>query len=52
MRYPLALVWALCCSVAHATDLHLNNLDYFETEGLSVLAYQNLFHDVFRVVRK
>ncbi|HWW79627.1 MAG TPA: glycoside hydrolase family 9 protein [Steroidobacteraceae bacterium] len=31
-----------------AADLHLNNLDYFETQGLSVLAYQNLFHDVFR----
>ena len=31
-----------------AADLHLNNLDYFESQGLSVLAYQNLFHDVFR----
>jgi endoglucanase len=31
-----------------AADLHLNDLDYFESQGLSVLAYQNLFHDVFR----
>jgi hypothetical protein len=28
--------------------LHLNDLDYFDTQGLSVLAYQNQFHDVFR----
>src|ERR1700733_11223180 len=31
-----------------AADLHLNDLDYFETQGLSVLAYQNTFHPVFR----
>ena len=35
-------------SPSMAADLHLNNLDYFETQGLSVLAYQNTFHDVFR----
>ncbi|HEY2417322.1 MAG TPA: glycoside hydrolase family 9 protein [Steroidobacteraceae bacterium] len=31
-----------------AADLHLNDQDYFETQGLSVLAYQNTFHEVFR----
>jgi endoglucanase len=31
-----------------AADLHLNDLDYFETQGLSVLDYQNTFHEVFR----
>jgi endoglucanase len=31
-----------------AADLHLNDLDYFESQGLSVLAYQNTFHEVFR----
>jgi len=31
-----------------AAELHLNDLDYFEAQGLSVLAYQNTFHEVFR----
>jgi hypothetical protein len=30
-----------------AADLHLSDLDYFEAQGLSVLAYQNTFHEVF-----
>lgn len=33
---------------AQAGDLHLSNLDDFETQGLSVITYQNLFHPVFR----
>jgi endoglucanase len=37
-----------CGGPLMAADLHLNDLDYFETQGLSVLAYQNKFHDVFR----
>jgi hypothetical protein len=39
---------ALFCGSASSADLHLNQLDYFETQGLSVLAYQNTFHAVFR----
>lgn len=31
-----------------AGDLHLNSQDYFETQGLSVIVEQNLFHPVFR----
>lgn len=31
-----------------AADLHVNNLDYLDAQGLSVLVYQNQFHDVFR----
>jgi endoglucanase len=47
MRRLLALgFWV--CGVACAADLHLNSLDYFDTQGLSVLAYQNTFHPVFR----
>src|SRR5690348_14527737 len=47
MRLSLALgFWV--CGVACAADLHLNSLDYFDTQGLSVLAYQNTFHPVFR----
>ena len=49
------LLFAACAmpSAAGAADgarapLHLNALDYFETQGLSVLAYQNSFHPVFR----
>jgi endoglucanase len=43
----LALLASLC-RLSTAGDLHLNELDYFETQGLSVLAYQNSFHPVFR----
>src|ERR1700737_3670020 len=38
----------LCSGPLPAADLHLNDLDYFETQGLSVLTYQNTFHEVFR----
>jgi len=31
-----------------AAQLHLNDRDYLETQGLSVFVYQNRFHDVFR----
>src|SRR5258707_7168553 len=44
----LALVALLCGCPLLAADLHLNELDYFEAQGLSVLAYQNTFHEVFR----
>jgi endoglucanase len=49
-----ALTAALLCGSlirslpAQAGDLHLSNLDDFETQGLSVITYQNLFHPVFR----
>jgi hypothetical protein len=29
-------------------QLHLNDRDYLETQGLNVLVYQNKYHDVFR----
>jgi endoglucanase len=51
MRRHFTFIFLTLLSVGRAplaADLHLNNLDYFETQGLSVLAYQNLFHDVFR----
>ena len=48
MIKPALAVLALFCGSATAADLHLNDLDYFETQGLSVLAYQNTFHEVFR----
>ena len=50
MQCKMALMTlALSCgSPVFAADLHLNNLDYFDTQGLSVLAYQNTFHEVFR----
>ena len=38
-------MWTLPCA---ADGLHLNALDYFQMQGLSVLAYQNTFHPVFR----
>ena len=36
------------CGTLTAADLQLNAQDYFEEQGLSVLAYQNTFHPVFR----
>jgi hypothetical protein len=47
----IVLAALLCPRTPLAADLHLNDLDYFDTQGLSVLAYQNLFHDVFRAPR-
>jgi hypothetical protein len=38
----------LCGGPVLAAERHLIDLDYFETQGLSVLAYQNTFHEVFR----
>jgi len=50
MRKQIALaVLALCCEPwSPAAELHVNELDYLEAQGLSVLVYQNQFHDVFR----
>jgi hypothetical protein len=44
----LLMCLALSGGPVIAADLHLNDQDYFETQGLSVLAYQNTFHEVFR----
>jgi hypothetical protein len=44
----LVLLGSFCGHCAWADDLRLNELDYFEAQGLSVLAYQNAFHPVFR----
>jgi hypothetical protein len=50
MRKQFVLaVLALCCGPwSPAAELHVNELDYLEAQGLSVLVYQNQFHDVFR----
>jgi endoglucanase len=50
MRKQIALAaLALCCGPwSSAAELHVNELDYLEAQGLSVLVYQNQFHDVFR----
>jgi hypothetical protein len=47
-RTALAILALSCLRPVAAADLHLNDLGYFETQGLSVLAYQNTFHPVFR----
>src|SRR3984885_2813834 len=50
MRKQIALVvLASCCGPwSVAAELHVNELDYLEAQGLSILVYQNQFHDVFR----
>lgn len=47
-KIGLLLFALFCAGTLMAADLHLNDLDYFDTQGLSVFAYQNKFHDVFR----
>lgn len=42
------LAWFWGSGLLWAGDLHLNELDYLDTQGLSVLIYQNPFHEVFR----
>jgi endoglucanase len=47
-KVGVAVLAPLCAPLALAAPLHLNDLDYFETQGLSILGYQNSFHPVFR----
>ena len=47
-KVGLAVLASLCGPAVLAGELHLNDLDYFETQGLSILGYQNTFHPVFR----
>ncbi len=37
----------LCVSFLTASDIKLNQQDYFEAQGLSVLLYHNAFHGIF-----
>jgi hypothetical protein len=45
MRSPLAFsVLSLCFGLrAFAAELHINDLDYLDAQGLSILVYQNQF---------
>jgi len=36
-------VFFACCSNDQAQELKLNVLEYFETQGVNVLVYSNLF---------
>ncbi len=44
----LAIVVLLSAGSQLDAQLHLNDRDCLETQGLTVLVYQNKFHDVFR----
>jgi hypothetical protein len=50
MRHLLSfsLLATLASHASSAAPLHINALDYLDTQGLSVLVYQNQFHPVFR----
>jgi hypothetical protein len=39
-----ALLDLLCATPLPAADLHLNDQDYFESQGLSILACHNKIH--------
>ena len=45
--FLIAFLFSSACPLI-AAELHLNDRDNLETQGLSVLVYQNKFHDVFR----
>ena len=48
-RFGLFLAFLLSgAGSIFAAELHLNDRNYLETQGLSVLVYENKFHDVFR----
>jgi endoglucanase len=47
-RAAVLLLSLFCGRSLMAGDLKLNALDYLDTQGLSVLVYQNTFHPVFR----
>jgi endoglucanase len=47
-RAAFLLLVLPCGPAPQAADLSLNGLDYLDTQGLSVLVYQNTFHPVFR----
>ena len=47
-RAAFLVLMLLCGQSLRAADLTLNALDYLDTQGLSVLVYQNTFHPVFR----
>lgn len=40
---PVLLLLMAAFSTTHAQDLKINDLDYFETQGVNVLVYSNLF---------
>lgn len=48
MIRAILLSLLLSATVLEAGELKVNDRDYFETQGLSVLLYQNSFHPVFR----
>ncbi len=46
-RTRLIVFLLLCVPLLRASDLRLNEKDYFEAHGLSVLLYHNAYHTVF-----
>jgi endoglucanase len=47
-KIPLTALALLCGHFSPAAALRINELGYLETQGLSVLVYQNQFHQIFR----
>jgi endoglucanase len=47
VRTRLSILLLLCSAPLHGSDLRLNEKDYFEAPGLSVLLYHNAYHEVF-----
>src|SRR5690348_11072526 len=47
-KLALLLCFLFCCRIATASGLHLNDRDYFDMQGLSVLVDENTYHPVFR----
>src|ERR1700730_9675016 len=47
-KIPLTALALLCGHFSPAAALRINEFGYLETQGLSVLVYQNQFHQIFR----
>lgn len=44
---PTLLLSALCSTFTHGQELKLNELEYFETQGVNVLVYSNRYNPIF-----
>jgi len=47
MRFIIGIIGLLATTFAHAQDLRLNELDYFERQGVNVLVFSNSFNGGF-----
>ena len=47
MRHLFSLLLLIAVNMVHAQDLQLNDLEYFERQGVNVLVFSNSFNGGF-----